>query len=177
MVQESCLDSKHCIFTHQSCRPFSPCGSLTKNVVNSQNAPSRLAFNLLPRTGSPAQSSLSLSCGDGNTLIRNYTNPSSSMDSKGRAEVLGPRTQQGQEYPNTHMEEGQMLENTLSCCQDTGNRKRMLGQSTSADCCTVAEKPSKRTAMCLRSGSHGKTGTSRQLRVKEHAEPGTLVPA
>lgn len=102
------------------------------------------------------------------------------MDSEGRAEVLSPRTQQGQEYPDqnlTHTEEGQMLENTLSCCQDTRNRKHILGQSTSADCCTVAEKPSKRMVMCLRNGSHGKTGTSRQLRVKEHAEPGTLVPA
>lgn len=72
------------------------------------------------------------------------------MDSEGRAEVLNPRTQQGQEYPNqnlTHTEEGQMLENTLSCCQDTRNRKRILGQSTSADCCTVAEKPSKRTVL------------------------------
>lgn len=110
----------------------------------------------------------------GTTLIH----PASSMDSEGRAEVLGPRKQQGQEYPNqnlTHMVEGRMLGNTLGCCEDTRNRKCILGQSTTADCCPAAEKPSKKTVLCLRNGSHGKTGTSRQL--KERAEPGTRVPA
>lgn len=68
----------------------------------------------------------------------------------------------------TYLEEGRALENNLRYCQDTKKGKCILGQLAGTDSCTGAVKPSTRILMYLRNGRDEKTGTSRQLRVKEH---------